>query len=190
MMNDPVRIRQALRSASYEEALAERLGMNVTDLRSLQLVLDEPGMTPGLMAERSGLTTGAVTGVLDRLERAGLRPRTSDPTTAAARSSSRPRRRRMRAPRSTGIDEIDRRACWRLPGRSTGGDRRLPCGDCARPSIARPTSCAPSVRGGFVGRAYRAPLADATRGRLLFASGAPRLSLNIVAARARGPPRG
>src|SRR6186713_1552109 len=79
MMNDPIRVRQALRSASYEEALAERLGMNVTDLRSLELVLDEPGITPGLMAERSGLTSGAVTGVLDRLERAGYVRRTSDP---------------------------------------------------------------------------------------------------------------
>ncbi len=46
MMNDPVELRQALRLPGYEEALAERLGMNVTDLRCLELVLDEPGMTP------------------------------------------------------------------------------------------------------------------------------------------------
>src|SRR5690348_8847277 len=78
-MNDPIRTRQALRSATYEEALAERLRLNVTDLRALELVLDEPGLTPGRLAERSGLTTGAVTGVVDRLEKAGYIVRTSDP---------------------------------------------------------------------------------------------------------------
>ena len=77
-MNDPIRTRQALRSATYEEALAERLRLNVTDLRALELLLDEPGSTPGRLAERSGLTTGAITGVVDRLEKAGYLERRSD----------------------------------------------------------------------------------------------------------------
>ena len=37
-------------------------------------------MTPSRLAELSGLTSGAVTGVLDRLERAGFVRRESDPT--------------------------------------------------------------------------------------------------------------
>src|SRR5689334_1433493 len=78
-MNDPLQTRQALRSASYEEALAQRLRLNVTDLRALEMVLDEPGLTPGRLAERTGLTSGAVTGVVDRLEKAGYVKRTSDP---------------------------------------------------------------------------------------------------------------
>ena len=44
-----------------------------------RLVVDEPGLTASRLAELSGLTTGAVTGVLDRLERAGLVVRVADP---------------------------------------------------------------------------------------------------------------
>jgi DNA-binding MarR family transcriptional regulator len=178
MMNDPVRIRQALRSASYEEALAERLRMNVTDLRSLQLVLDEPGMTPGLIAERSGLTTGAVTGVLDRLERAGYVRRTSDPLD---------RRRQVVQP--TAAAEDARPAIGRLDEIIGGLLGAYPAEQqevigaflaAAGAAVDRETNeLRAGVRGGFVGRAYRAPLAGATRGRLVFTSGAPRLSLNI-----------
>jgi hypothetical protein len=38
-----------------------------------------------------------------------------------------------------------------------------------------------TVRGGFIGDTYVAPLADATVGRLVFASGAPRFALNAAA---------
>jgi hypothetical protein len=37
-----------------------------------------------------------------------------------------------------------------------------------------------STRGGFVGNMYTAPLGEATRGRLIFVSGAPRLALNVA----------
>ena len=46
-----------------------------------------------------------------------------------------------------------------------------------------------SVRGGFVGQTYRAPLGDAPRARLLYSSGAPRLSMNIVPLGARAAAR-
>jgi DNA-binding MarR family transcriptional regulator len=61
------------------EAVAARLGLNPTDLKCLDLVAGEDTVTPGHLAELSGLTTGAVTGVLDRLEAAGLVRRELDP---------------------------------------------------------------------------------------------------------------
>ena len=178
-MNDPARSRQALRSAAYEEALADRLGMNVTDLRALELITDEPGMTPGRLAERSGLTTGAVTGVLDRLEKGGYVERTADqndrrrqvvqPTAAAAAARA-------------SIGRIDQTVEGLLADYPPDQQQAIRAFlDASAAAVSRQTEeLRASVHGGFVGHDYRAPLAGATRGRLVFASGAPRLSLNVA----------
>ena len=63
----------------FGEAVAARLGINSTDLECLGMVLLNDGITAGEIAKASGLTTGAVTGVIDRLERAGLARREADP---------------------------------------------------------------------------------------------------------------
>jgi DNA-binding MarR family transcriptional regulator len=62
----------------YSQAVAERLGMNSTDLECLDHMLRGP-VTAGKLAELTGLTTGAITGVIDRLDRIGLARRESDP---------------------------------------------------------------------------------------------------------------
>jgi len=75
---------RALASADvlYNAAVAERLGVTATDLRCLSH-LDEVGSaTPGELARWSGLTSGAVTGVVDRLSAAGLVRREAHPTDA------------------------------------------------------------------------------------------------------------
>lgn len=62
-------------ATSMNQAVAERLGLHPTDARALALVeaaSEGAPMTPGKVAELTGLTTGAVTGVLDRLENAGF----------------------------------------------------------------------------------------------------------------------
>ena len=61
----------------YSQAVAERLGMNSTDLECLDHISRGP-VTAGRLAELTGLTTGAITGVIDRLERAGLARRERD----------------------------------------------------------------------------------------------------------------
>lgn len=61
----------------YSQAVADRLGMNSTDLEYLDHILRGP-LTAGRLAELTGLTTGAITGVIDRLERAGLARRERD----------------------------------------------------------------------------------------------------------------
>jgi DNA-binding MarR family transcriptional regulator len=63
---------------AFDALAAERLGIGLTDLTCLDLVESNGGLTAGRLAELSGLTTGAVTGVLDRLERAGLVVRVRD----------------------------------------------------------------------------------------------------------------
>jgi DNA-binding MarR family transcriptional regulator len=62
----------------YSQPVAERLGMNSTDLECFDYILRGP-VTAGRLAEVTGLTTGAITGVFDRLERVGLARRERDP---------------------------------------------------------------------------------------------------------------
>lgn len=65
--------------ASFFRAAAARIGMPVTDLQVIE-ILDFTGpTTAGRLAELTGLTTGAITGMLNRLEEAGLVRRERDP---------------------------------------------------------------------------------------------------------------
>jgi DNA-binding MarR family transcriptional regulator len=63
---------------AFDEVAREKLGINRTDLRCLNIVDNQGAMTAGRLAELSGLTTAAVTSVLDRLERAGYARRVRD----------------------------------------------------------------------------------------------------------------
>ncbi|MGA2530967.1 MAG: MarR family transcriptional regulator [Acidimicrobiales bacterium] len=79
-LEDLTRGLRAFLSASdaFDEALGRVLGLNPTDLRCLDL-LDQYGtMTAGALAEVAGLSTGAVTFLLDRLERSGFVRRVRD----------------------------------------------------------------------------------------------------------------
>lgn len=60
-------------------AIAERFGLSATDAKCMNFIRESEAITAGQLAERSGLTTGAITGVIDRLEKAGFVRRTSDP---------------------------------------------------------------------------------------------------------------
>jgi DNA-binding MarR family transcriptional regulator len=64
----------------FHTAVAERLGLNPSDHKVADILsLEEGPVTPGRLAELTGLTTGAITGVLDRLENAGFVAREPDP---------------------------------------------------------------------------------------------------------------
>jgi DNA-binding MarR family transcriptional regulator len=58
--------------ASFFRAAAGRIKMNVTDLQVIDLLDLSGPATAGQLAEVMGLTTGAITGMIDRLEKAGL----------------------------------------------------------------------------------------------------------------------
>ena len=66
-------------SASYFRAVAARNGMTATDMQVIDMLDGTGPMTAGQLAELTGLTTGAITGMLKRLEEAGIVRRESDP---------------------------------------------------------------------------------------------------------------
>jgi DNA-binding MarR family transcriptional regulator len=64
---------------NFDQAIADHVGMNRTDMRCLDLLDQAGGMTAGELAKAAGLTSGAVTAVVDRLEKAGMAKRVADP---------------------------------------------------------------------------------------------------------------
>ncbi|HWD53956.1 MAG TPA: MarR family transcriptional regulator [Acidimicrobiales bacterium] len=65
-------------ASDFDERVAKRLKLSRTDMRCLDLIGRLGPMTAGRLAEESGLTTGAVTFILDRLEEAGMVTRRRD----------------------------------------------------------------------------------------------------------------
>lgn len=64
--------------APLQQAIAQRAGMNTTDLDCLSIISMAVALTAGRLAELTGLTSGAITGVIDRLEKSGYVQRTQD----------------------------------------------------------------------------------------------------------------
>ena len=64
----------------FHQSVADRLGLNVTDHKCVDFLLLHGPRTAGELAELTSLTTGAITAVLDRLEKAGYVRREADPT--------------------------------------------------------------------------------------------------------------
>jgi DNA-binding MarR family transcriptional regulator len=64
---------------AFDGLAAERLGVTETDLHCLNIIENSGGLSAGELATASGLTAGAITGVLDRLETAGFARRVPDP---------------------------------------------------------------------------------------------------------------
>ena len=60
------------------QAAADRIGINTTDLNCLNIVALTGAMTAGELAKATGLTTASITGVLDRLEEGGFVRRERD----------------------------------------------------------------------------------------------------------------
>jgi DNA-binding MarR family transcriptional regulator len=76
-------LEQAMRKASaqgvlFSQLVATHLGMNSSDLECLDIIALRGPVTAGELAAAIGLTTGAVTGVIDRLEGLGFARRESD----------------------------------------------------------------------------------------------------------------
>ena len=64
----------------FHHAVAERLGLGPTDHKCLDLLRDRGTMTGSELSAITGLTSGAITGVVSRLERAGYLRREQDPS--------------------------------------------------------------------------------------------------------------
>lgn len=66
----------------FHQAVAERLGLGPSDHKCLDLLRDRGPMAGSDLAAITGLTSGAITGVVARLERAGYLRRDADPQDA------------------------------------------------------------------------------------------------------------
>ncbi|MCI0671274.1 MAG: MarR family transcriptional regulator [Myxococcaceae bacterium] len=70
------------RTILFHQAMADRVGLSTPDYRCLDMLhrAERAGpVTPGQLAQLTGLTTGGITGTLDRLEKAGFVRRERDP---------------------------------------------------------------------------------------------------------------
>jgi DNA-binding MarR family transcriptional regulator len=72
--------RSSAQGVIFGQTIANRVGVSNSDMECLDFVILEGRVTAGRLAEVTGLTTGAITGVVDRLEEVGLvrRERDSD----------------------------------------------------------------------------------------------------------------
>ncbi len=84
-------------TARFDQAVADAAGVNRTDMRCIDVLGREGPMTAGQLAEKTGLSTGAMTTALDRLERAGYARRVRDPAD----------RRRVRVELTEAVRQLD-----------------------------------------------------------------------------------
>jgi DNA-binding MarR family transcriptional regulator len=64
---------------AFHEAGARRVGMTAAERKCAGMIAELTECTPKQLADMSGLSTGAITGIVDRLERAGYAKREPNP---------------------------------------------------------------------------------------------------------------
>jgi len=160
----------------FSAAVADRIGLATNDVECLEILGDEGPLTVGRLAEWTGLSTGAATRMIDRLEQAGYVRRVADPADrrrvlvepVAERMASLgalhdPIERALRAV-ITRFSEEQLRAIFDYLAANI---------DVAREEAVRMR--APGDEGG--GGTSTAPVGATTAGRLVFLSGAPNVFL-------------
>lgn len=83
-MDSPQTLQEASRALStatvlYHHNVAQQLGLNDTDHKCLDVLLRDGAMTAGELAARTGFTTGAITGIANRLAARKFLRRETDP---------------------------------------------------------------------------------------------------------------
>jgi DNA-binding MarR family transcriptional regulator len=175
------------------QAITERSGMNLTDLQCISILTSTGPITAGRLAEEMGLTTGSVTGVIDRMEQAGYVRRERDPKDGR-RVIVRPVSEKLeRAAGSLGSQD---RVLEELMSDYDERDLALFV-DLMRKSTAMTREETARIRAasqGGEGGEFSAPLGSAQSGRVVFANGASRLTLragsgmdDLYRARFEGP---
>ena len=69
-----------LQGSFFGQTVAIRFGLSESDVEAIEVLLDTGAATAGRLSELMGLSSGAVTRVIDRLEQAGYVRRVTDPT--------------------------------------------------------------------------------------------------------------
>jgi DNA-binding MarR family transcriptional regulator len=164
-------------------AAAEHVGLNVADLDAVRYLAEQGPVPAGRIAEAMGITTGAVTGLVDRLERAGWVERARHEIdrrqvvvqVATARreliDADRARRDRLLG---EALAELDDALVDDTVKLLDGAAEQLLAGaaDLARDRAAREAD-----RDAAAGDADRVPIGNVEHGRLRFGGGAARLAL-------------
>ncbi len=163
----------------FSQLVADRLGLAATDVECLEMLAESGRVSAGRLAELTGLTTGAATRMIDRLEQGGFVRRVAD---AADRRrvlvEAVPERARVIGPfyaslsRATEAmvaryDDVDLAMIVDFLERSV---------DVTRDEITRLR--APATEGATVSSSHVAPLGPTETGRLLILSGAPFVSIH------------
>jgi MarR family transcriptional regulator, organic hydroperoxide resistance regulator len=65
--------------AFFHQLTASKNGLSITESKTISILMQEGSMTAGELAKRLSLTTGAVTNVLDRMNKGGFLKRVFDP---------------------------------------------------------------------------------------------------------------
>jgi DNA-binding MarR family transcriptional regulator len=159
------------------QAVAERSGLNLTDLQCINILTSTGPITAGRLAEMMGLTTGAITGLINRMEQAGYVRREKDPGDG---------RRVVIQPI---LGELERAGAGFFGSQQRGldalfagyDDRDLAVIlDFTRKTNVMTEEEIATIRAaaaGDAGDALAAPLGSVARGRLVFANGAGQLTL-------------
>jgi DNA-binding MarR family transcriptional regulator len=69
-----------LQGSVFGQSVAIRFGLSESDIETLEALIEMGASTAGRLADLTGLTSGAVTRVIDRLEQSGYVRRVPDPT--------------------------------------------------------------------------------------------------------------
>ncbi len=182
-------------AALFSQAVADRLGLAGTDIECLDVLGQEGRLTVGRLAELAGLTTGSATRMVDRLEQAGYVRRLPDPAD---------RRRVLVEPVAERLAKV---GALHDSLRKTGRELIAGYDDAQLAAIAsylegsvevtraeaarlREPAGPDEIEGG----SYAAPVGGTSSGRLVFVSGAPRISVRgdasleeLYRAQFRGP---
>jgi DNA-binding MarR family transcriptional regulator len=165
-------------AALFSQAVADRLGLAGTDIECLDVLGQEGRLTVGRLAELAGLTTGSATRMVDRLEQAGYVRRLPDPAD---------RRRVLVEPVAEKLAKV---GALHDSLRKTGRELIAGYDDAQLAAIAsylegsvevtraeaarlREPAGPDEIEGG----SYAAPVGGTSSGRLVFVSGAPRISV-------------
>ena len=160
------------------QAVTQRSGMNLTDLQCINILTSTGPITAGQLAETMGLTTGAVTGVINRMERMGYARREKDPDDGR-RVVIRPVPEELERVGADVFGSYERRAVDALV--SDYDERDLAvfldlmrrANDMTEEEIARIRAASEGDEEGV----FATPLGSLESGRLVFANGAFRLNL-------------
>jgi DNA-binding MarR family transcriptional regulator len=169
-----------LQGTVFGQSVAIRLGLSDSDVEALETLVDTGASTAGRLAELMGLTTGAVTRLIDRLEQSGYVRRVPDPAdrrrviVEVVPEKVEAVQSMLASLGSAGSDEIGRYTEAQL---ELIGDFLTRMADVTRAEASRLRETAEPTPGEPTSGQHAAPLGGLTEARLLMRSGASELTL-------------